>query len=176
MSPLLNDPSLVHHHDLIRVPDGGEPVGDGNKRFARRQLPDGGQKQMLVLRVHTGSRLIQNHDGGVLQNGAGNGDPLLLAAGEGGAALSHHRMIAVGQRHDKVVALGAPGRLHHLLVSGVGIAEFDVVLNGVVEEIHILEDHGEVFQQAVGGAVLHIRAAHADTPLLHIPKTGDQAA
>ena len=66
--------------------------------FARRQLPDGGQKQMLVLRVHTGSRLIQNHDGGVLQNGAGNGDPLLLAAGEGGAALSHHRMIAVGQR------------------------------------------------------------------------------
>ncbi|CAN3962300.1 DNA-directed RNA polymerase subunit omega, partial [Dysosmobacter welbionis] len=83
-----------------------------------------------VLRVHTGSRLIQNHDGGVLQNGAGNGDPLLLAAGEGGAALSHHRMIAVGQRHDKVVALGAPGRLHHLLVSGVGIAEFDVVLNG----------------------------------------------
>lgn len=85
-------------------------------------------------------------------------------------------MIAVGQRHDEVVALGAPGRLHHLLVSGVGIAEFDVVLNGVVEEIHILEDHGEVFQQAVGGAVLHIRAAHADTSLLHIPKTGDQAA
>ena len=23
VSPLLNDPSLAHHHDLIRVPDGG---------------------------------------------------------------------------------------------------------------------------------------------------------
>ena len=41
---LLNNPFLVHYHNLIRAPDGGEPVGDGNERFARRQLPDGGQK------------------------------------------------------------------------------------------------------------------------------------
>ena len=61
VSPLLNDPSLVHHHDLIRVPNGGEPVGDGNESCARRQLPDGGQKQVFVLRIHAGSRLIQNH-------------------------------------------------------------------------------------------------------------------
>ncbi len=36
-------------------------MGDGNERFACRQLPDGGQKQVFVLRIHAGSRLIQNH-------------------------------------------------------------------------------------------------------------------
>ena len=82
VGPALDDPPLIHHHDLVRIPDGGESVGDGDEGLARCQLPDGGQEEVLVLRVHAGRGLIQNDDRGVLQNGPGDGEALLLAAGE----------------------------------------------------------------------------------------------
>ena len=58
------------------------------------------------------------------------------------------------------MAAGSFGGGHHLLVGGIGAAEFDIVLYTVLEEIHILKDHGDVFQQAFAGKFFHIVAAH----------------
>ena len=67
----------------------------------------------------------------------------------------------------------APGRLcrgHHLLMGGVRLAELDVVLNAVVEQVHALKDHAEIVHQTIQHIVLHINAAQLDRTAVHIPK------
>ena len=114
--------------------------------------------------------------GGVLQDGAGDGDALLLAAGESAAALAHHGVIAVGQRHDEIVAAGFFGGVDHLGLGGIGLAEEDVGPDGVVEQVHVLEHHGDVGEQAVAGELLQAVAAHGDGAELGIVEPGQQAA
>jgi hypothetical protein len=117
---LLHYSSLVDHHNLIRGAHGGQAVGDGDERLALCQFPDGRKQGVLVFRVYAGGGLIQDDNGGVLQNRSGDGNPLLFPARKGRAALSDNCIVAVRQRCDEVVAAGAFGRLHHLLMGGVG--------------------------------------------------------
>ena len=77
----LNDAPLVNNQDLIGVANGIEPVGNDQQGLAPAQLGDGLLDVALVVGVHAGSGLIQNHDGSILQNAAGNGDSLPLSAG-----------------------------------------------------------------------------------------------
>ena len=104
MRAALGDAPVVHHEYLVGVLDGRQTVGNGDDGLAARQLGDRLLDKVLILRVDAGGRLVEDDDGRVLQNGAGNGYALLLAAGELSAALAHHGIIAVGQRHDEVVA------------------------------------------------------------------------
>ena len=65
--------------------------------LSRHQLAHGLLDHGLVLGVYVGSRLVQHHNGRVLEHGPGDGDTLALAAGQMGAASAHHRVIAVFQ-------------------------------------------------------------------------------
>jgi hypothetical protein len=64
-----------------------------------QHLLDGG----LGAAVERAGRLVEDQDRRVFEQRAGNGDALLLAAGELEAALAHPRLIALGQRDDEVV-------------------------------------------------------------------------
>ena len=99
---------------------------------------------------------------------------MLLAAGERRTTLSDHGVVPVRKRRDKIMAAGFFRCLHYLLMGGVGRAELDVVFNGIVKEIDVLEHHAHVFQQAVAGELFHIVAAHGNAALLHIPKAGNE--
>ena len=66
-------------------------------------------------------------------------------------------------------------RLDHIFPGGVQPAEFDVVFNGILKKINILEHNGKIFQQTVAGKIFYIMSAHTDFPFLHIPKTGNEA-
>ena len=81
----LDDAPLVDDQDLIGVANGIEPVGNDQQGLTPAQLGDGLLDVALVVGVHAGSGLIQNDDGGILQNAAGNGDPLPLSTGETGS-------------------------------------------------------------------------------------------
>jgi ATP-binding cassette subfamily B protein len=48
--------------------------------------------------------------------------------------------------------------------------------DGVVEQIDILKDHGNMFQQAVASELPHIVPAHCNASVVHIIEPGDQAA
>lgn len=99
----LGDPAVVYHKDLISVLHRRKAMRNGNDRFASRQLGERLLDQVLVFRVDAGGRLVKNDDGSVFQNGAGNGNALLLAAGQRAAALADDGVVAVGQCHDKVM-------------------------------------------------------------------------
>ena len=132
--------------------------------------------QVFILRVYAGSCFIKDDDRSVLQNGPGDGDALLLSSREGGAALSNHGVIAVRQGRDEVMAARSFGGSHHLLMGGIRATEFDIVLHTVLEEIHILKDHGDISQQAFTGEFFHIVAAHRHGAAVRVIEAGHQIA
>ena len=69
--------------------------------------------------VYISGRLVQHHNGRVLEHGPGDGEALLLAPGEGAAALSQNRVVAVRQGCNEIVTAGGFGGSHHLLMGGV---------------------------------------------------------
>lgn len=76
--PHLCDSPVAEHADEVRPPDGAEAVGDDQHGSAR-----GGPVQRLLyhplrLGVQRAGGLVQNQDAGALDQGAGDGDALLL--------------------------------------------------------------------------------------------------
>ena len=109
MGAVPGDAAVLHHEDLVGVLNGGQPVGDGDDGLAPGQLGNGLLDEVLVLRVNAGGCLVQNDDGRVFQDGPGDGDALLLAAGQALARLARRGVVALGQFADKLLALGGSG-------------------------------------------------------------------
>ena len=51
-----------------------------------------------MISVHAAGRVVEDQDARVHQQGAGDGDALLLPAGERGAALADRRVVALRER------------------------------------------------------------------------------
>ena len=60
---------------------------------------------LLGVAVERARGLVEDQDRRPLEDGAGDGDALLLAAGELEAALAHHGAVALGQLGDEAVDL-----------------------------------------------------------------------
>jgi hypothetical protein len=104
-------------------------MGDDEDRAPLHQLRQRLLDQELALRVEIGRGLVQDEDGRILEEGAGDGQALPLAAGEPDAALADLGPIAVGERRDEVVGLGQAAGVLDLGARGPGPAVGDVVLD-----------------------------------------------
>ena len=60
MRAAFGNAAVIHHQDLVSVPDGGQTVGNGDDGLAVGQLRDRLLDEMLVLRVDAGGGLVQN--------------------------------------------------------------------------------------------------------------------
>jgi hypothetical protein len=93
----IDQPALVEYEDLVRAPDGREPVRDHKRGAAfeenRQSVLDDG----LCLRVEVGGRLVQDQDDRVLYESPGYCQSLLLASREPVSTLPDDRLVAVGQ-------------------------------------------------------------------------------
>ena len=69
-----------------------------------RSEEEGGLDAALLLRVQIGRRLVQKDDVCVLEDGAGDRDALPLAAGQRGAVLAEHGVVAIREGEGEVVA------------------------------------------------------------------------
>ena len=110
MRALLCNAPAVEHHDPVGVSHRGEPVGDHEHGarppvLAAREALERGLDPRLVLGVGEGRGLVEHHDGGVLQYGAGNHEALHLAAREVRAIRTHDRVYPLRQLRQNVVAL-----------------------------------------------------------------------
>ena len=84
--------------------------------------------------IYSGGGIVQNENGRLAEHGPGDAQPLLLSAGDIGAALGEQGVEAVGQAHDKVVSLGVPRGLDHLLFRGVRPSPQQILTNGAGEQ------------------------------------------
>ena len=171
MAALLRDLSLAEDENVVRILHRGQPVGDHQHRFVPGQRLKGLLNLVLVLRVGEGGGLVQHHDGGVLQNGPGQGDALLLPAGEVDAPGAYHRVQPLGQLFRMSSHWAAWGSGKHLLPGGVRPGGPDIFQQALLEQPGILEHKGHLSHE--GGAVQlpHIRAASVTLRCPH-PRTG----
>ena len=83
-----------------------QPVRDDQSSAVAQRLVEGALEGLLGLAVEVSRRLVEDDEPGALEQQPGDGEPLLLAAGEAVAAVTDDRVEAGGQRVDERPDLG----------------------------------------------------------------------
>ena len=87
-----------------------KPMGDGDRRAALDQVVERFLDLALGLGVDRAGGLVEDQDPRVDQQGAGDRNPLPLAARKRLAPLADQRVVAVGQTQDELVGARGAGR------------------------------------------------------------------
>ena len=90
-------------------------MGDHKHRAFLHQIRQRSLHQLLGFGIEFGSGFVQNQDRRILQQGAGNRQPLPLPAAQALATFTQYRLISLGHGHDEVVRQRGPGRRVHPL-------------------------------------------------------------
>ena len=152
----LPDMPAVEGDDRVHRGDGRQAVGDDQRGASHHQFLQTRLDCLLGAGVEGRGRLVEDEDGGVLQHRAGDGDALLLPAGQPEATLADDRVVAVAEPADEDVGVGASGDVEDLLLGGVGASVGDVLADGAGEQRRLLEDHADHAAQLRGGEVLAV--------------------
>jgi hypothetical protein len=97
----------------------------------------------LGAAVERAGRLVEDQHAGIGQQGAGDADPLALAAGQLQPPLADAGLHALGQAADEGSASSAASAAASHLLRGVRLSEGDVDLQGVVEQRDVLRHQGD---------------------------------
>lgn len=126
MPPLFGDAAVFEDDDFVGIADGFQAMGDDDA--ALNQGVDGFLHFHFVFRVEGGGRFVQQDDGSLFQDGAGDGETLFLSAGEGTTSFTDHRVVTTRQAHDEIVAAGFAGSGFYFFVGRIRFAEADAAL------------------------------------------------
>ena len=106
MRPLLDNSPLVEHGDRVGSLDGGEAMRDDKGRASLGDRIEGRMQARLRFRIEGRSGLVENENRRVLEQRAGDGNALPLAAGQQHPVLADASLHAVGQPVDEGKGLG----------------------------------------------------------------------
>src|ERR1035438_3479092 len=95
--------------DAIGVADGGDAVGDEDGGSSAHDFAEMVQDFVFGVGVYAGEGVVEDQNARAAQEGAGDGGALLLASGEGDAALADRRVVAFGKTLDVVRDVGGLG-------------------------------------------------------------------
>lgn len=109
VDPRTKDAALVHDHNAVGVFDGGQAMGNHQRGAVLHQPIQCRLHRAFGLGVERAGSLIQNQDGGVFQQGAGNGQPLTLPAGQPHAVFANQGVKALRHGFDKFEGVGGAG-------------------------------------------------------------------
>ena len=144
MRSLVNYLALPQNQNPIRPANLAEAVGDEE----RRPLAADAAHRLLNLvfgsRVNGAGAVVQNENAGIGEEGAGNRQPLPLAAGEHHAAFARFRFVPFVKPGDELMRLRFFGRLDDCFPIGRVIAKGDILGDGAGEEEDVLLDGGDL--------------------------------
>src|SRR5690625_4488310 len=140
---VLDDPPRLHDEDPVGDLDGGQAVGDDDRGPALEHRGQGILHQPLRGDVEVRGRLVEDDDVRVGEEDAREGHELALPRTQPPAPLLHIRGVAVRQSADVGVEAHRAGCGEDVLVSGVRVADADVVGDGAGEEERLLGDHDD---------------------------------
>ena len=141
------DHAVFEDDDLVGFLDGGKAVRDGEHGAAFGQSLERFLDVLLGLGIERAGGLVEEQDGGVFEQRAGDAEPLLLPAGEHAAFVADDRLVALLLREDELVGVGQFRRRLDLRARGVEPAVADVREDGVVEKEGVLIDHRDVLAE-----------------------------
>ena len=78
MRALFDDVAVIHDEDVLRMADGGEPMGDDKARPSLHQPLHRRLDILLGARIDVARRLVENEHGRGGEHGAGDRDELFL--------------------------------------------------------------------------------------------------
>src|SRR5690554_4888006 len=171
----LHDAAGIYHQDLVRPLHGGEAVGYDEGGAPPHEDLQRRLHKRLGLAVKRAGGLVQDEDPRVLQQRAGDGHALPLAARELDAALAHQRGVALVQPLDELGRVGGARGGPHLLVGGSGRAVADVGGDAAGEELRLLRHPADVRAQELERHASYVDAGQRDPALLGGEGTRDEA-
>ena len=119
----------------------------------------------LGIGIDVRRRFVEDQDGRVRDQRAGEAQKLPLAERQVTTLLIEHRVVAVGELNDEVVRPDDPGGALDVLAGGVFGRKPDVVENRPGEQIGILEHHRDVTAERRPGVFTDVVSVDAHAPL-----------
>ncbi len=117
VAALLHDFAVVDHHHVVGIADGAQAVGNHKTGSALHQAQQRFLDARLGARVHAAGGLIQDQDGRVGQDGAGDRQQLALSLAQVAGAFCEQGLVTLRQLADKVIGIRQFGRVDDLLVA-----------------------------------------------------------
>src|SRR5262245_20023534 len=161
-------PSLSQRDHAVYLQSLGKLMGNEEHRHAAPELIDRTGKLLCRSRVQAAGCLVEDQDAGALEERAGDGDALLLAARKPGTVLADFRLVALRQLLDRVVDLRELAGLHHLVERGVRVGEHEVVVDRAAEQYRLLRHDAEVLPKLIGAQVADVPSVNRDAALLRL--------
>src|SRR5262249_5985093 len=109
-------------------------------------------------------RFVEDENRRIMENRPGNGDALLLPAGETHAMFANASLVAFGEVLDEVVGISTPSGVEDLFLGGVARAIRDVVVDGVGEEEGVLRNKTDLFPKAAKADRRDVDAVNENLP------------
>lgn len=133
--------------------DSSSPFGDDSEGAL-----DGG----FGFVIYRAGGFIEHQDGGVAEDGAGDGDALTLTTGEFLSAFADDGVVAGRQGIDEIVGFGGFGGGFDFFLGGIGFAVGDVIADVAVEQENILTDKAHCAPKAGIGEALEVVTIERD--------------
>src|ERR1022692_3849921 len=93
--------SVFHEEDQVGAADGGEAMRNHKGGSSGEQIGHRSLDELLAFRVEVAGGFVEDQDLRRRENRPGDGEPLLLPAGEFDAALAHERFVLIGKFDDE---------------------------------------------------------------------------
>src|SRR4029077_6180409 len=120
--------------NLIGAPDGGETVSDDEGGAAAHQVAQPLLNERLGLGIEAGGGFVENEDAWIGENGARDGNPLLLPAGKTYAAFPNDGVVLFLEGFGEFVDAGDLAGGENILFAGFRTREGDVFANRSIEK------------------------------------------
>ena len=171
---LLNDRTVVHDQDMVRVSDGRETVGDDEAGPASHQASHGLLNENFGPCIDTACSFIENQDSWIREDHTGDGQQLFLTGRDIGRLFVEDRIVSFGQAPDEVIGVRSRGGSHDLLLRSVVTTIGNILTDRAVEKPRILEDHTKHRAQTSPAHLPRLDAVERDGPALDVVETHEQ--
>ena len=162
--------TVLQDHNLVGIGDGAHAVGDDDDGLVLHEFRNALLNLGFVFDVEACGGFVEEHDGGVLEDGAGDGNSLAFTAGERVAVFTNDCVVTLRELLDKVIAVGEFCSSQDFFVGGVAFTDANVVADGSVEQHDILEDDGEVLEERFRIDSRNVLAAERDGAAFPLPE------
>jgi hypothetical protein len=166
--------AALEDDDRIGAPHRREAVRDDERGAVLHQAQQGVLDEVLDSASSDEVASSRHEDRRILQQRAGDRQPLPLAARQALAALADPRLVAVGQRRDELVRVRGAGRRLDPLARGARRPVADVAGDGVVEQHRVLRDHADLRPQRGDRHVADVDAVDEDGAAGDVVEARDQ--
>ena len=172
---MFDDSSFLDDGDGFGVADGAQAVSDDHGGPISHDPVERFLDDVLGLGVQRAGRFVEEENSRVLEDRPGNGDPLLLAAGELSPVLAHHRVEPVWHLVDELGRVRQLRRGANLFQCCAFFPVGDVFSDAGGEESWLLTDEPDLPSDPPKLQVSEIDSVDEDGPRLGIVEPLDQA-